>query len=98
MTNEQAIRALVSAARQCADIDCRSEFGSGYRNAMRYVLTTLARCPTGAAAMCGDAETVECRKKERRTGKALKIGGKGRKTRVTGGDDLQGNVERNRRK
>jgi hypothetical protein len=65
---------------------------------MRDVLTTLARCPTGAAAIRGEAETVVCRKTRRRTGKAGQIGGKGRKTRVTGGDDLQGNVERNRRK
>ena len=90
MTNEQAIRALVDVAGQWADLECRSQFGSGYRNAMRDVRNTLSHCPTGAAAICGEAETVECHKKERRTGKALKIGGKGRKTRLTGGDDLQG--------
>ena len=90
MTDEQAIRALVSAARQWVDLERRSQFGSGYRNSMRDVLNTLSHCPTGAAAMRGDAETVVCRKKSLRTGKAGQIGGKGRKTRVTGGDDLQG--------
>jgi len=90
MTNEQAIRALVDVARQWVGDAQRYGYGSGYRAAMRDALTTLARCPTGAAAIRGEAETVECRKKARRTGKALKIGGKGKKTRVTGGDDLQG--------
>jgi hypothetical protein len=55
---------------------------------MRDVLNTLSNCPTGAAAIRGEAETVECRKTRRRTGKTLKIGGKGRKTRVTGGDAI----------
>jgi hypothetical protein len=56
--------------------------GSGYRNAMRDVRNTLSHCPTGAAAIRGDAETVECRKTRRRMGKARQMGGKGRKTRA----------------
>ena len=67
MTNERAIRALVDAAGQWADMDCSSQFGSGYRNAMRDVLNTLSHCPTGAAAIRGDGDPLECRKKARRT-------------------------------
>ncbi len=83
MTDEQAIRALVDTARQWAETDSSqfSAYGQGYCAAMKSILPTLSHCPTGAAAIRGDAETVECRKKARRTGKAGRIGGKGRKTR-----------------
>ena len=65
MTNEQAIRALVDAARQWVDLERRSQFGSGYRNSMRDVLNTLSHCPTGAAAIRGEvADSVQMPKKQ----------------------------------
>jgi hypothetical protein len=97
MTNEQAIRALVSAARQWVDLERRSQLGSGYRNAMRDVLNTLSHCPTGAAAMRGEAETATVGAKPRnrpKSSRGVAQASRGRKTRgnrrVTGGDDLQG--------
>ena len=97
MTDEQAIRALVDTARQWADIDCRAQFGSGYRNAMADVLNTLSHCPTGAAAMRGEADAAKVRATARnhpKSSRGIGQASRGRKTRgngrVTVGGDLQG--------
>jgi hypothetical protein len=89
MTNEQAIRALVDVARQWAETgaDGFSAYGQGYCGAMANALSTLGKCPTGAAAIRGepDAATIRAKAQNRpKSSRGIGQASRGRKTRGDG--------------
>ena len=95
MTDQQAIRAAIRDASAWHYCRPDTAIGLGCKMQADDTLAILEQCPTGAAAMRGEAETVTVRGKARNRPKSSRgIGqeSRGRKTRgdgrVTGGDAI----------